>query len=167
MKGECTKIPQTNNVANTQDILSHACVKAYPTQVKQGLIWVWGEKGAPGSDVAIQAALKQPRLIEELEDASLMARCDPIKWGFRDLPYGWDAFVENVADAAHVSVSHHNIVGNRYTGPAPLVMRRVQSISEVPYSQGGQFNERYPEDRGFRCHTAKTRTLEINYICVV
>ena len=33
---------------------------------------------------------------------------------FRDIPYGWDMFMENVLDPAHVPVSHHNIVGNRF-----------------------------------------------------
>jgi phenylpropionate dioxygenase-like ring-hydroxylating dioxygenase large terminal subunit len=26
---------------------------------------------------------------------------------------GWDMFMENVLDPAHVVVSHHNIIGNR------------------------------------------------------
>lgn len=35
-------------------------------------------------------------------------------WNFRELPYGADYFIENVVDPAHVTVSHHNVAGNRY-----------------------------------------------------
>lgn len=69
--------------------------------------------GAPGSDVALEAALKQPRLIEELSDPVYEGRIETIHWNFRDIPYGWDMFMENVLDPAHVPVSHHNIIGNR------------------------------------------------------
>lgn len=53
--------------------------------------------------------------IPELEDASLSsgASSAPAGWGFRDLPYGWEAFFENVTDSAHVPVAHHGIIGNR------------------------------------------------------
>ena len=60
-EGHCTSIPQTLTDEKQDRIRPKACVKSYPTQVKQGLIWVWGEKAAPGSDLAIQAAMKQPR----------------------------------------------------------------------------------------------------------
>ena len=30
----------------------------------------------------------------------------PIRWNFRDLPYGWDMFMENTLDPAHVVVSY-------------------------------------------------------------
>ena len=61
----------------------------------------------------MEAALKQPRLIEELSDPAYEGRIDKIHWNFRDIPYGWDMFMENVLDPAHVPVSHHNIIGNR------------------------------------------------------
>lgn len=113
-QGECTSIPQTLTKEKEKALLPSACVYSYPTQVAQGLIWVWGEKGKPGSDVSIEATLKSPRLIEELSDPHYADRIGPITWNFRDLPYGWDMFMENVLDPAHVVVSHHGIVGNRY-----------------------------------------------------
>ena len=57
-EGECTSIPQTLTKEKEKTLLSKACVKSYPVQVRQGLVWVWGSKGAPGSDVAIEASLK-------------------------------------------------------------------------------------------------------------
>jgi phenylpropionate dioxygenase-like ring-hydroxylating dioxygenase large terminal subunit len=118
--GKCTSIPQTSTPAKEQAMLPKACVKTYPTQVQQGLIWVWGEKGAPGSDVAIEASLKQPQTIEEYDDPAYQGRVSPLRFNFRDVPYGWDYFMENVMDPAHVVVSHHNIVGNRYKDTVPF-----------------------------------------------
>jgi phenylpropionate dioxygenase-like ring-hydroxylating dioxygenase large terminal subunit len=50
--------------------------------------------GLPGSDVSLQAALKSPLLIEELSDAEYAGRVKPVRWNFRELPYGWDFFME-------------------------------------------------------------------------
>jgi phenylpropionate dioxygenase-like ring-hydroxylating dioxygenase large terminal subunit len=89
------------------------CARSFPVQVAQGLIWVWGLAGSPQSNVALEAFLKKPLLVAELDDAALKDRVIKGKWNFRDLPYGWDMFMENTLDPAHVAVSHHNIVGNR------------------------------------------------------
>lgn len=86
--GQCTSIPQTVEENKANVLQSKTCVKSHPVQVAQGLIWVWGEAGLPGSDVAIEAALKQPRLIEELSDPKIKSRILPFYYNFRDLPYG-------------------------------------------------------------------------------
>jgi len=100
--GNCTNIPQANN--DKQKI--KACMKKYPTTIEQGLIWVWGSN--------LDSASKNPQLIEELYDPQYNNRYKPVKWYSRDLPYGWDMFMENVLDPSHVPVAHHGIVGNRY-----------------------------------------------------
>ena len=101
-EGECTSIPQTLTKEKEKTLLPKACVKSYPTQVRQGLVWVWGSRGAPGSDVVIESMLKSPQLIRELEDTDYSGRVSPPRWNFRDLPYGWDMFMENVCDPAYV-----------------------------------------------------------------
>ena len=113
--GQVTNIPQTVSKAK-EDFLKlneKACAKVYPLRVTQGLIWMWGEKGPTGSNVAIEAALKEPRLIEEISDPRYQGRILNFTYNFRDVPYGWDMFMENTLDPAHVVVSHHGIVGNR------------------------------------------------------
>ena len=149
-EGRCTNIPQEANEEKEHVILPRACVKSYPTQVRQGVIWVWGEKGEPGSDVAMEASLKRPRLIEELEDPKYEGRFAPYQFNFYDLPYGWDMFMENVMDIAHVPVSHHGIVGSRYKDAVPLEMNRIKSRSETSIEEGGELDPSYPEDAGFK-----------------
>ena len=148
-EGECTSIPQTITKEREVSLLARACVQSYPTQVLQGIIWVWGSKGALGSDVALEAALKTPHIIDELEDPAVKHRISPPVWTFRDLPYGWDIFMENVADAAHVPVSHHGLNGNRYKDAQPISFKRATSVTEIPASKGGKLVPGYEEDAGF------------------
>ena len=95
-EGKCTSIPQSRTKEKEAALKANAnaCVRSYPTQVAQGLIWCWGEMGLPGSNVTLEAALKPPQLIEELGDPQYTGRILPYKWNFRDLPYGWDFFME-------------------------------------------------------------------------
>ena len=43
-EGECTSIPQTLTKEKEKTLLSKACVKSYPVQVRQGLVWVCGHR---------------------------------------------------------------------------------------------------------------------------
>lgn len=125
-QGHCTHIPQSQTAAlETQHRTNpKACAIAYPTQSAQGLLWVWAESGA---DAISRSQTRSPRLIPELEEPS--DRIVKLFWNIRDLPYGWDYFMENVSDPAHVPVSHHGIVGNRYTGAKYYDMPRIREIS--------------------------------------
>lgn len=108
--GRCDRIPQAKDAATEAKHRENprACATVYPSQVRQGLLWVWGEPGNVGLQSAQQ---RNPRLIPELDDDS--GRVIKGDWNFRDLPYGWDFFIENVADPAHVTVAHHGLVGKR------------------------------------------------------
>ncbi|NET37351.1 MAG: Rieske 2Fe-2S domain-containing protein [Cyanothece sp. SIO1E1] len=124
--GKCVNIPQSKDpqteAKNCSNHKSAAVV--YPTQERQGLLWVWPESG---SQAALESQLQTPRIIPELEDNS--GRTVKLYWYVRDLPYGWDFFMENVADPAHVPVSHHGIIGNRYRDANYYDMIPVKQIS--------------------------------------
>jgi phenylpropionate dioxygenase-like ring-hydroxylating dioxygenase large terminal subunit len=125
-EGNCAKIPQSQTPAiETQHRANpKSCAIAYPTQEAQGLLWVWAESGAKGE---LESQNRAPRLIPELEEES--DRVVKLFWNIRDLPYGWDYFMENVADPAHVPVSHHGIVGDRYRDAQYYDMPRLREIS--------------------------------------
>lgn len=125
-EGACVKIPQ----CETPEKEARACANpksraiVFPTQERQGLIWVWPD----ASETALHDSHdRSPAVIPELED-------NPdhlIKgaWNIRDLPYGWDFFMENVADPAHVPVSHHGLVGDRYRDAKYYTMTSSRPIS--------------------------------------
>jgi phenylpropionate dioxygenase-like ring-hydroxylating dioxygenase large terminal subunit len=125
-QGNCVSIPQS---VDKQTEVKHcsnpkSCAVAYPTQERQGLLWVWAESGAQAQ---LESHLRELRLIPELESDG--DRVVKLFWNIRDLPYGWDFFMENVADPAHVPVSHHGIMGSRYQDAKYYDMPRLREIS--------------------------------------
>ena len=132
--GQCLSIPQSkdqqteaNNRQNSQ-----SCAVAYPTQECQGLLWVWPESGPQAQ---LESQTKALRIIPELEENS--DRVIKLDWYVRDLPYGWDFFMENISDPAHVPVSHHGIFGNRYKDANYYDMIPVREMST---QNGGSFS---------------------------
>jgi len=128
--GECTAIPQAEKpVSEWGDKQKAECaVESYPTMEKAGLIWVWPETG---SAAKAEAEATPTRGFDALFDEEAIAEGRIVRtaWSLRDLPYGWDYFVENVTDPAHVPVSHHNVVGNRYEDPKFFRMMPVRELS--------------------------------------
>ncbi|WP_366524913.1 Rieske 2Fe-2S domain-containing protein [Acaryochloris sp. IP29b_bin.137] len=124
--GHCLDIPQSFDLetAKQHRANSRSCAIAYPTQVQQGLIWVWPDASETSHSLSQE---RSPRLIPELEERS--DRVVKLFWYVRDLPYGWDFFMENVADPAHVPVSHHGIMGNRYRDANYFTMNTVREMS--------------------------------------
>ena len=115
--GACTSMPHALESQEAELRASpRACAVALPTKEIDGLLWVWPDTSDDGR-MACAAGLNPPALIEELHDPAYAGRVKRMHWNVRDLPYGWDFFMENVCDPAHVPVSHHGIVGNRYTDP--------------------------------------------------
>lgn len=125
-EGKCTHIPQSKDAAIEAACRARekACAIAYPTREAQGLLWVWPESGDAGK---VQSQSRSPRLIDELEAPSSQVKA--LSWNQRDLPYGWDYFMENVSDPAHVPVSHHGIMGSRYTDATYYDMLRLREVS--------------------------------------
>ncbi|EDX87484.1 Pheophorbide a oxygenase family [Synechococcus sp. PCC 7335] len=128
--GKCDRIPQSKDLKTEAKYCNdpRSAVAAYPTQERQGLIWVWGDSSAAAQQASQQRA---PRTVPELDsDSNRVVRAS---WNFRDLAYGWDFFMENVSDPAHVPVSHHGLVGDRYTGPKFYDMPQLREVT----TQGG------------------------------
>ena len=125
-EGNCVSIPQSLDKQTEAKHCSNpkSCAVAFPTQECQGLLWVWSESGALAQS---ESQLRTPRIVPELENDS--DRIVHLFWNIRDLPYGWDFFIENVVDPAHVPVSHHGIVGNRYEDAKYYDMIRVREMS--------------------------------------
>ncbi|MEQ8538987.1 MAG: Rieske 2Fe-2S domain-containing protein [Coleofasciculus sp. D1-CHI-01] len=124
--GNCVSIPQSLDPQTEAKHCSNpkSCAIAYPTQECQGLVWVWSESG---SQAQMESQLRSPRIVPELEENS--DRVVKLFWNIRDLSYGWDFFMENVSDPAHVPVSHHGIMGSRYKDAKYYDMPRLRKLS--------------------------------------
>eukprot|EP00931_Biecheleriopsis_adriatica_P061808 TRINITY_DN37180_c0_g1_i1.p1 TRINITY_DN37180_c0_g1~~TRINITY_DN37180_c0_g1_i1.p1 ORF type:complete len:544 (-),score=69.07 TRINITY_DN37180_c0_g1_i1:276-1907(-) len=116
--GELTALPQaTDKDLPRLQANPRSCASARPTQIRHGVLWVWGESS---KDAHLESALVEPNIVPELEDPDMEGRASSSVWSHRDLPYGWEVAFENVTDPAHVDVAHHNIVSNRYKDPGPI-----------------------------------------------
>ncbi|MGI0486667.1 Rieske 2Fe-2S domain-containing protein [Pantanalinema rosaneae CENA516] len=125
-QGQCVRIPQSQDAQTEARHCANpkSCARVYPTQERQGLLWVWAESGQQALQ---ESRTRSPRLIPELAEPS--DRVVKLFWNIRDLPYGWDSFMENVADPAHVPVSHHGIMGSRYQDPRYFDLVRIGDLS--------------------------------------
>eukprot|EP00953_Heterococcus_sp_UTEX-ZZ885_P009089 5392-Heterococcus_DN1.PRE.4 len=93
--GACTLIPQSPAAAAEQHAASpRACAVSYPTCVKHGIIFAWGESGL---QAAVDASQHDPLSVPQLEDAELMTsgRVTLQPLYARRLPFGWEAAIEN------------------------------------------------------------------------
>ena len=105
---------------------------SFPVQIVDGLLWVWPDAS---DDAKIESALSPvPSNDYEGEDVP-EDRLWKGPWNTRELPYGHDYFIENVVDPAHVPVSHHNIVGSRYSDQS-LKISTVKPLTETGFSIG-------------------------------
>lgn len=104
--GACACVPQLHGA--TAERSPRTSAAAFPTAVAQGLLYVWADAG-PGS---FEAARATPLpLVAGLQGAPggprVVERGVPY---VRDLLYGIDTLIENLADPGHVAYAHHGIV---------------------------------------------------------
>ncbi|EIE25673.1 hypothetical protein COCSUDRAFT_39968 [Coccomyxa subellipsoidea C-169] len=134
--GRPTHIPQLHSVdtkaEQTACASGRSCAAAYPVQVQQGLIWVWGEHG---STAFLESLQRQPAI------NPLKAKTEPDKFTqtyvnyIRDLPGGFQEWVENMTDQSHVAFAHHGVAGNRHGPDAGYF--KSHSVEERPRPEDG------------------------------
>ena len=124
-EGRCVHIPQATPFEQARALASErSCLRGVrPVQVVHDVVWVWGEREG-GADVSLRAAGTPPRVLEDFVHAEKSKGITGV-WAMRDLPYGFEYFIENTTDSSHVPVSHHGIVGNRYRDAKPFDWERV------------------------------------------
>jgi phenylpropionate dioxygenase-like ring-hydroxylating dioxygenase large terminal subunit len=101
-QGALVNIPQLEKEDDLDRIKANpkSNCNAFPTQVVDGLLWVWPDAG---DDARLESALKEPPTCQTPQGVS-QDRLWIGPWNFRELPYGADFFLENVVDPAHVQV---------------------------------------------------------------
>eukprot|EP00237_Pycnococcus_provasolii_P011837 CAMPEP_0205950212 /NCGR_PEP_ID=MMETSP1459-20131121/2166_1 /ASSEMBLY_ACC=CAM_ASM_001120 /TAXON_ID=41880 /ORGANISM="Pycnococcus provasolii, Strain RCC931" /LENGTH=578 /DNA_ID=CAMNT_0053321851 /DNA_START=44 /DNA_END=1780 /DNA_ORIENTATION=+ len=108
--GKVLDIPQaTSEEMERARQNERSCLRGVrPVQTIHNVVWVWGERDGD-ADAFLRASNTPAKTFDEL----LTTTGHADGWSMRDLPYGWEYFMENVSDSSHVPVSHHGIVGNR------------------------------------------------------
>ncbi|NEO84724.1 MAG: Rieske 2Fe-2S domain-containing protein [Spirulina sp. SIO3F2] len=100
--GTCDRIPfaPEDSTAHQSD---RATIRHYPSQVAQGLLFVYA--GDPANADTTPLPTVPP--LDEHPGEWVMADT------FRDIPYDATTLLENVLDTSHVAFTHHPRVGNR------------------------------------------------------
>jgi phenylpropionate dioxygenase-like ring-hydroxylating dioxygenase large terminal subunit len=101
--GACESIPQDREGGSAHKS-PRACATAYPTEVRQGMLFVW----LNATPLAGGGVVPPLPTLKELDDPEYVV-IDIA----RDLPYDYATLFENVLDVAHVPSVHHLTVSNR------------------------------------------------------
>ncbi|WP_107667991.1 Rieske 2Fe-2S domain-containing protein [Cyanothece sp. BG0011] len=123
-EGNCTKIPMLVE----EEAIKTACnsprskVTVYPTQVKQGLLWVWPDN----KDTAFEdCQLKEPAIIPECG-----LDVTATDWHLLEVPVGYIVSVESSFDPSHAQFLHEGLAGFSPDKTVPIAsFKAVEEIS--------------------------------------
>lgn len=148
--GKCVKIPM---IADS-DAQSPACrniraqVTTYPTQVEQGLLWVWLDDSSTAWE---DCQKKQPATMPEPS-----AQWDQVDWHMVEVPVGYTASIENSFDPSHAQFLHEGI--GKFSPNNAIAMHGFERIGEMTAEDGfvlrhqgyNTFNQDMDATRSFR-----------------
>ena len=119
--GRCVAIPQATPEQEARALANdRSCLPgARACQVVHNVVWIWGESEG-GADAMLRAAATPARTFAELLPGGEGIAAG---WSMRDLPYGWEYFMENGAQLSflppwlavrseqltHATYPHHHL----------------------------------------------------------
>ena len=126
--GKCTNIPMLSD----EKALETACnsersqVTTYPTQVLQGLLWVWPDNN---STAFKDCTSKQPAVMPEdkLDSSST-------DWFMSEVPVGYTVSVESSFDPSHAQFLHEGIAG--FSPERAIPMQQNEVFGEMSAEDG-------------------------------
>lgn len=114
-EGHAVSIPQAHFQSPTAEQAAcnsnRSCVKSYPTQVKEGLLFIWPTSG-PESFVHSAAVSPAGSQITDQITSEDITFQHTMHFQ-RDFPVPYDIVVENIGDQSHVPFAHHGVAGSR------------------------------------------------------
>ncbi|WP_315876976.1 Rieske 2Fe-2S domain-containing protein [Acaryochloris sp. 'Moss Beach'] len=149
-KGQCVKNPMladpTEQAVAYCNVRSH--VTTYPTQVEQGLLWIWPDHNAQAFTDCQQ---KQPATLPE--PGSKWHKAD---WHMIEVPIGYTVSIENSFDPVHAQFLHEGISG--FSPANAIPMQGFKLVDELSAEDGfvlshkgyNTFNREMEATRTFR-----------------
>ncbi|GFH54435.1 hypothetical protein CTEN210_10911 [Chaetoceros tenuissimus] len=131
-EGDLIDIPQLSTKEELATIQRNPKSKcnSFPVQIVNGVLYVWPDASEDSKIQSLLTDVPEMKVKDADEDNMWYG-----PWNFRELPYGHDFFIENVVDGAHVGVSHHNVVGNRYNDQT-MTMHTVEKLTKDGFTVG-------------------------------
>lgn len=127
-EGTCTKIPMLVE----EEALKTACesprsqVAVYPTQVKQGLLWVWPDNRENAFE---DCRLKEPAIIPECG-----LDVTATDWHLSEVPVGYIVSVESSFDPSHAQFLHEGLAG--FSPERTVAMTEFKTVGEFSAEAG-------------------------------
>lgn len=123
-EGRCTRIPQAPQALEKKFCSSRrSSVASYPVQVKDGLIWVWGESSPKAW---VESSMTEIASWEPVKDSM-----GEEEWGMSEMPMGYHTMMEMFFDLSHVPILHEGTVpGAGENSAVPFEMRVTKSGRE-------------------------------------
>jgi phenylpropionate dioxygenase-like ring-hydroxylating dioxygenase large terminal subunit len=126
--GKCTNIPMLRD----EKALETACnsershLTTYPTQLLQGLLWIWADNSHTAFEDCI---LKQPAIMPEskLDSSST-------DWFMSEVPVGYTVSVESSFDPSHAQFLHEGIAG--FSPERAIPMQHFEVFGEMSAEDG-------------------------------
>ncbi len=131
-EGNCTKIPMLVD----EEALKTACnssrsqVTVYPTQVKQGLLWVWPDDQETAFE---DCQSKEPAIIPEcgLDVTST-------DWYLSEVPVGYTVSLESSFDPSHAQFLHEGLAG--FSPERTLPITSFKTVGDISAEGGFTLN---------------------------
>jgi phenylpropionate dioxygenase-like ring-hydroxylating dioxygenase large terminal subunit len=168
--GSCIRIPQaTPEIEKAAFSSKRACVASYPVHIEKNVIWFW-----PWKEDVLSVAGKKYAHPEGLMEGT---NDNPSTYT-RDLPYGWDALVENLIDPSHVPFAHHGLQGKR-DDAIPITMTVPVSMGEEGFKYEfedrtmkmirkgeGRFQAPYTVSYDAKYESETPRDFKLSVLCI-
>ncbi|MDZ8053487.1 MAG: Rieske 2Fe-2S domain-containing protein [Aulosira sp. ZfuVER01] len=126
--GKCTNIPMFDDekALNTACNSERSQVTTYPTQVLQGLLWVWADNSPTAFE---DSTLKQPAVMPESElDSSLN------DWFMSEVPVGYSVSLESSFDPSHAQFLHEGSAG--FSPERAIPIQHFEVLGEMSAEDG-------------------------------
>lgn len=127
-EGKCTTIPMLagSEAEQTACNSQRSHVTTYPTQIAQGLLWVWPDNSATADE---DSRLKQPAMIPECElDVS------STDWSLSEVPVGYTVSVESSFDPSHAQFLHEGLAF--FSPQTAIPIQQFEIIGQMAAQEG-------------------------------
>ncbi|ACB53971.1 putative Rieske [2Fe-2S] domain-containing cell death suppressor protein [Crocosphaera subtropica ATCC 51142] len=127
-QGNCTKIPMLveEEAIKTACNSSRSQVTVYPTQVKQGLLWVWPDNQETAFE---DCQLKEPAIIPECG-----LDVTATDWHLSEVPVGYTVSLESSFDPSHAQFLHEGLAG--FSPEKTIPITSFKTVSEISAEAG-------------------------------
>lgn len=127
--GKCVNIPMLSDKKSLETNYNseRSQVAVYPTQVLQGLLWIWPDNSA---NAIQESTLKQPPLMSE----DKFEKSSSSEWFMSEVPVGYTVSLESSFDPSHAQFLHQGVAG--FSPERAIPIQNFEVLGEISAEDG-------------------------------